>query len=551
MINLNASVIGHTMTLTNASGGSAPTLPTGSSGVDAVSFSVTGSDWTGTTMYAVFWQDPGAVYRVAVSDNAAAIPAEVLSTSGNVYVALYGDNGDTRISTNACVFTAEQGALTAENAPAPTPSIFEQAVAAAVAAALATIVDNTLTVSGKAADAKATGDWLRMYLTPGDSYADEIAYIDALGRLAHGAFSRYVDDTLTISGKAADAQTVGDLIRELGGGFTPEAKQNLLTLLQHVVYVDDDEDYYGALAATLNPDATLISISAVFAQGQNVIYDTDSLDTLKQYLTVTAHYSDSTSATVSTYTLSGTLTAGTSTITVSYGGKSATFTATVTAMYTFYDYLKYTGPYTSDQSSALAQIIKTKEYADIQDLILDVDIMPLTRTDTIGHGVMGAQTAAGDANQVAFSSNLGYGRVSAFSRGTTVIIDNVPNILAYKRTHANLNPGKVSPTTIAADNLTQTSAWSTYNTVNAPIGYFGKLMKHTSRATLTPNVAIGTLKVYDLDNNLLNEYKPCVRNSDNLIGIYDTVEGVFYTCTTTNYAKIGNANCIYAVGSWS
>ena len=69
----------------------------------------------------------------------------------------------------------------------------------------------------------------------------------------------------------------------------------------------------------------LTSISAVFTQGSAVIYDTDSLDTLKQYLTVTATYADSTTATVSDYTLSGTLMAGTSIITVSYGGKNTTF----------------------------------------------------------------------------------------------------------------------------------------------------------------------------------------------------------------------------------
>lgn len=74
---------------------------------------------------------------------------------------------------------------------------------------------------------------------------------------------------------------------------------------------------------------TLSSIAAVFAQGSAVIYDTDSLDTLKQYLVVTANYSDGTSEEVTTYTLSGTLSKGTSTITVSYGGKTATFDVVV------------------------------------------------------------------------------------------------------------------------------------------------------------------------------------------------------------------------------
>jgi hypothetical protein len=73
----------------------------------------------------------------------------------------------------------------------------------------------------------------------------------------------------------------------------------------------------------------LLSISAVFTQGDNVIYDTDTLNTLKQYLVVTAAMTDSTTRTVTDYTLSGTLTVGTSTITVSYGGKTTTFNVTV------------------------------------------------------------------------------------------------------------------------------------------------------------------------------------------------------------------------------
>ncbi len=86
----------------------------------------------------------------------------------------------------------------------------------------------------------------------------------------------------------------------------------------------------GDLVITVTAISAVTSITAVFTQGSAVIYDTDSLDTLKQYLTVTATYADSTTATVTDYTLSGTLTVGTSTITVSYGGKSDTFTVTVT-----------------------------------------------------------------------------------------------------------------------------------------------------------------------------------------------------------------------------
>jgi len=111
-----------------------------------------------------------------------------------------------------------------------------------------------------------------------------------------------------------------------------EIKQALLDCFAHCAWVDEHgQDYYDALETALYRTADLDYITAVFNQGLNVIYDTDSLDTLKQYLTVTAYYDDGTSGTVTSYTLSGTLTEGTSTITVTYGGKTTTFDVTVTA----------------------------------------------------------------------------------------------------------------------------------------------------------------------------------------------------------------------------
>jgi hypothetical protein len=115
------------------------------------------------------------------------------------------------------------------------------------------------------------------------------------------------------------------------GGLSQTAKQALLNCLAHVAWTDEHgQDYYDALEVALYPPTDLMSISAVFEQGQTVVYDTDSLDVLKSMLTVTAHYSDSTTETVTAYTLSGTLSEGTSTITVSYGGKTTTFNVAVT-----------------------------------------------------------------------------------------------------------------------------------------------------------------------------------------------------------------------------
>lgn len=117
------------------------------------------------------------------------------------------------------------------------------------------------------------------------------------------------------------------------GQLTDEIKDAILAMFQHVAFSDDEgQTYYDALYDAMYPTVTVTSISAVFNQGLNPVYDTDSLNSLKTYLTVTAFYDDGSSATVAAadYTLSGTLEVGTSTITVTYEECTDDFTVTVT-----------------------------------------------------------------------------------------------------------------------------------------------------------------------------------------------------------------------------
>jgi len=78
------------------------------------------------------------------------------------------------------------------------------------------------------------------------------------------------------------------------------------------------------------PAPTLVGITAVYT-GTATIYPTTPLDNLKTGLTVRANYSDNTSKTLNPadYTLIGTLTVGTRSITVTYEGKTTTFNVTV------------------------------------------------------------------------------------------------------------------------------------------------------------------------------------------------------------------------------
>lgn len=147
--------------------------------------------------------------------------------------------------------------------------------------------------------------------------------------------------------------------------------QALLDCFQNVAWANGNgQTYYDALYDALTaeepePSAELSSISAVFTQGNNVVYSVDSLDYLKTMLTVTALYSDSSTRTVTGYTLSGTLSAGTSTITVSYGGKTTTFTVTVTAetglVYSMHDHV-FSGASGSYVDSGYALLDSDKDW---------------------------------------------------------------------------------------------------------------------------------------------------------------------------------------------
>ena len=120
-------------------------------------------------------------------------------------------------------------------------------------------------------------------------------------------------------------------------GITEKLRAALLQLAEKVAYIDGGgQDYYQDLYDALRiPAAPLSSISAVYTQS-GTVYNTDTLASLRNDLVVTAHYQDNTTQVVTTYVLNGTLTAGTSTITVIYGDKETTFTVTVTAAPTMY-----------------------------------------------------------------------------------------------------------------------------------------------------------------------------------------------------------------------
>ena len=112
------------------------------------------------------------------------------------------------------------------------------------------------------------------------------------------------------------------------------------------------------------PKAALTQITAVYTQGSKIIYPSTPLDDLKANLVVTATYSDNTNATISNYRLSGTLSEGTSTVTVTYEDKTTTFNVVVTKESGYvtknlvinYDLTKYEDGYTGDVIDSISGI---------------------------------------------------------------------------------------------------------------------------------------------------------------------------------------------------
>ena len=141
------------------------------------------------------------------------------------------------------------------------------------------------------------------------------------------------------------------------GGVPTSVKQALLTLLKTTAYTNTGlTDEIATIEAWASATAELVSINASYSGG--TVRAGTSLDTLRSDLTVIATYRNNTTEIVTGYALSGTLTEGTQTVTVSYGGKTTTFTVTVTsAPVAIYDW-DLTDSLTDSANSVLASTNK-------------------------------------------------------------------------------------------------------------------------------------------------------------------------------------------------
>ena len=126
--------------------------------------------------------------------------------------------------------------------------------------------------------------------------------------------------TVTASG----GHTISTVVATMGGVTVQGAWSNGTVTIPNVT---------GDIVITVTTvQGTIASIDATYTQS-GIVLDSDSLDSLKSDLVVTATYVDQSTFIIpsSDYTLSGTLEVGTSTITVSYGTHTDTFDVTVSS----------------------------------------------------------------------------------------------------------------------------------------------------------------------------------------------------------------------------
>ena len=151
---------------------------------------------------------------------------------------------------------------------------------------------------------------------------------------------------------------------------------------------------------TFNVTEWLTSLTATYTQS-GTVYDTDTLDSLKSDLVVTASYEDSSTATIASadYTLSGTLAEGTSTITVSYGGKTATFSVTVSSGYKLRSTFNSTG----------SEYIDTGVHLPTNGTVTIAEEFVITQFQTTGGSdidyIFGTRQSTSDNSYMALQSN--------------------------------------------------------------------------------------------------------------------------------------------------
>lgn len=495
--------------------------------------------WDNLTTFAQFRQNGVAYNQYLDANNSVYLPSEIVA--GACTLILYGTGGNVRATTNYLTLTIDENILvTNAQSTEITQSLYEQ------------LVDSVTTTTNRLQDRVANVENVIQGLAGGAPIVvssvsemtdtDQIYVLSTDGNwyyhngsawTAGGEYGAVATDTtLTQAGMPADAGAVGDAIEyledTLSVGFPTEAKQALLALLEKVAYVvEDGQDLYDALDLALNPPPRLRSITAAYTQSASV-YKNSSLDDLRNDLVVTAHYFDGTTQVVTAYTLSGTLTVGTSTITVTYANKTATFVTTVSAAPLPAAYQRVTYVQSDGNGGVyLRRSINgrltgdnniTKYSFEVDAQLLDTQPNYTTNIliSTTSDCWLGYNTSA-NAIGVGTSTGMKFPGAKTDRHSYTMHITAEGTIVAERDDGARVTRNY----TVSYGNVTA--------------GLFG-VVNSSNSSNYRCAAKLYSYKMY-FDGELIRDLVPCYRKSDNVVGLYDMANDYFYTPTGGAFTK--------------
>ena len=269
----------------------------------------------------------------------------------------------------------------------------------------------------------------------------------------------------------------------------------------------------------------ILYISAVF-NGESAIAGTDAKDL---DITVIGHYADGETITLTGWRISGTVMVGTNIFTVVLGEFTTTVSVTgvkepIPSEYTRCSYIKNSG-------TQYIKIPTKNMIAGTDKFIADFEINEDARNDTM---VFGGYTGNG-TGRLGLNWKDGY------------INYNGANNWVYSQSGFELSPNIRAVAILDTKNgIVQlgesTSEFTPKSYTSSILCIFG-YYNPTNTAQNKISMTLYRFKQYRNDE-LFTDLVPCLRNSDNVAGLYDLVDGVFY-------ANAGSGTFEYEVASWA
>ena len=306
-----------------------------------------------------------------------------------------------------------------------------------------------------------------------------------------------------------------------GKVLTNGTKTALLNLFSHVAFTDENaQTYINALIDSWTPSGTLTSIDAVFTQ-TGIVEEGDNLDSLKQYLVVNGTYSYNGSTyteEISEYTLSGTLAVGTSTITVTVGMLTDSFTVIVS------QYNRYETK-TKIIASGQQYISTNMSETDLDGCRFEYKLAPGSMsTNASGH------LLSTEKNFIPYLKGSAHNSINASRNGGSGFDFEYNWTIGTDYTVVyDMADGSVSVNGTALERSVVSGSFEPSNTRKyIMFGYHGAGYEDYFYAG-----ALYYMKIYSSGNVLIHHFVPALDKQTNKVGVYDEVTESFMSSSSS------------------